>query len=167
MGLDITAYEQLLEPFTGDIESLTDEERDDIYDDHYCMWKNPDFPNHAADIEYEYYKDRVGAFRFCAGSYSGYDNWRNWLATIAGYQSADYVWSNITEGPFFELINFSDCEGTIGPAYSAKLYKDFVDHQHIVDQISDDDYSAVRNKDLYNKWKEAFKRGSTGAVLFH
>ena len=31
--------------------------------------------------------------------------------------------------PFVELINFSDCEGVIGPEVAAKLAKDFADYE--------------------------------------
>lgn len=63
--------------------------------------------------------------RFRAGSYSGYGEWRDWLAKAAGFESAKEVWSNNKDGPLSELINFSDCEGYIGPAVSAKLANDF------------------------------------------
>ena len=56
----------------------------------------------------------------------------NELATLAGYAGADDAWER-TDGPFWELINFSDCEGVIGPKTSAKLAGDFAAFQEKAD----------------------------------
>jgi hypothetical protein len=113
---------------------------------------------------------------FRAGSYSGYNAWRESLAELAGYPKrmhrSDYkppeelhaagAWE-ATEGPFWELINFSDCEGTIGPKTSAKLAKDFADHQAKADAHPDEWF-----RDRYAMWRRAFEMASDdGAVGFH
>lgn len=65
------------------------------------------------------------SFSFRAGSYSWYNRWREWLAALVG-KTPEEIWNaENPEGPFTELINFSDCEGTIGPKTSAKLLGDF------------------------------------------
>ena len=71
------------------------------------------------------------SFAFQAGSYMYYSKWRNQLAEMAGLGSAEAVRTNPEkEGlPFVELINFSDCEGVIGPKVAAKLAKDFADYE--------------------------------------
>ena len=72
-----------------------------------------------------------------AGSYSSYSVFRDTLAKVAGYsprqdtEQKPYkhcldLWEGVvTEGPFAELINFSDCEGIINTECCIKLYNDF------------------------------------------
>lgn len=118
--------------------------------------------------------------RFRAGSYSGYNSWRNQLAIMAGYESDRSVWDdfdsnvrftklkkiegvNIEVKPFYELIYFSDCEGTIGPEISKKLYNDFVKFDDKAKESTD-----MFFYELYEKWKNAFEVASNnGAVCFH
>jgi hypothetical protein len=69
----------------------------------------------------------------------------------------------MSEGPFWELIHFSDCEGTIGPEVSAKLAQDFARYQDQADAHPDE-----RFRDLYATWRTAFEMASQGgAVDFH
>jgi len=110
-----------------------------------------------------------------AGSYGGYNRWREQLAELAGYPAGDYeqygrtyqshcvpCW-NGEAGPFSELINFSDCEGVIGASVSAKLAKDFADFQPKADAHEDD-----RFRMKYAEWRQAFEMASdSGAVDFH
>jgi hypothetical protein len=37
---------------------------------------------------------------------------------------------NFIGQPFYELINFSDCEGQIGPKVAEKLYRDFANPEN-------------------------------------
>ena len=114
---------------------------------------------------------------FRAGSYSGYNHWREKLAEIAGYPSieTDRFGSGLKEmrhdagareagsGPFYELIWFSDCEGIIGPITSAKLARDFADFQAKADAVEDDYW-----REKYGKWRQAFEMAAEeGAVDFH
>lgn len=107
---------------------------------------------------------------FEAGSYSGYNEWRERLARLGGYQRGwhdykkDYsysagAWAE-TGGPFWELINFSDCEGSIGSVVSAKLYKDFVQYREEALKITD--HGFIR---LYDKSQEAFRVASNNGVV--
>ena len=116
---------------------------------------------------------------FCAGSYGGYNDWRDRLAAMAGYGSSVNVWNDFKssirylklkkiEGidvhikPFYELINFSDCEGIIGPEICEKLYQDFVNFEDKAKEQEEYFY------DRYLKWKEAFRVASdNGLVKFH
>jgi hypothetical protein len=88
------------------------------------------FPIQMGDLKegYYFYTDRS---HFRAGSYSGYNAWRDLLAQLVYGVSAETIW-NDSEGyagkPFYELINFSDCEGVIGTVVCTRLYGDFVAH---------------------------------------
>ena len=65
--------------------------------------------------------DVVHAFR--AGSYSGYNRWRDVLRLVI--HGLAHRLDLADDADFIELIQFSDCEGCIGPKTCAKLAKDF------------------------------------------
>lgn len=83
-------------------------------------------------------------------AYGGYNRWRDQLARIAGYPKMIFNMGDGTirethctkcwegePGPFAEQINFSDCEGTIGPVVCTKLakdYNDFADKAELEDE---------------------------------
>ena len=155
MGLDIEAYRKL----------KIDETVEDDDGETTSFFINPDFPGRADDIEggKPYVYDSVFSFR--AGSYSGYGAWRRELCKTLGFTSDDDYWYNATpETPFYELINFSDCEGVIGTEISEKLLKDFSDHQEGIDKW--ESHSPWVHK-LYKLWRTAFETASDdGAVKF-
>jgi len=177
MGLYITAYRKLTKidaVFDADGEPIDPKTRESIdYDFHAYL--NPDFHGRADDIEDRAIYSAQDSFRLRAGSYGGYNRWREQLAKVAGYPATDYeqygrttkrhdagAW-DADSGPFWELINFSDCEGVIGSAVSAKLAKDFAEFQQAADLVEDEYF---RSK--YSEWREAFEMASdAGAVHFH
>lgn len=116
------------------------------------------------------------AFDFRAGSYSGYNYWRNELAKLAGYKPTPFksfngntelrydatVWK-IQTGPFWELIDFSDAEGVIGPAVCKRVYLDFVKYQSAAAQHPDAYFRSS-----YQDWMKAFAMcANDGAIVFH
>lgn len=145
MGLDITAMRGLQQSADG----------------HFTIYENPDFPGRAEGLvpgmTYTY-EARMG---FRAGSYSGYSAWRAWLAQLAGYASPEDV-----TGPFAELINFSDCEGTIGPVVAARLLQDFIAFDEAAQATDDDEGGWYYQK--YQEWHAAMAMAADGgAVVFH
>jgi len=98
------------------------------------------------------------------GPYSRYNRWREWLCEAAGHGAPSDIWDGrVTVGPFVELINFSDCEGIIGPVVCAKLAKDFAEHQeHIIGGAQG--YEA----EMYRRWRRAFELAADGGCVdFH
>lgn len=188
MGLDITAYTRLSVPegVTYDNEgTFHNAAGEDLgWDAPYVtFYENPDFPGRAEGIKcdretvYEY----ANSHAFRAGSYGGYNSWRDALAELAGYPSfqidvyggkrdshAAACWSEGggLAGPFNELINFSDCEGTIGPVVAAKLAKDF----EIFEPIAREQWDNSEKRyyfERYLDWKQAFEYAAdNGAVVF-
>lgn len=74
-----------------------------------------------------------------------------------------HVYNSPKEGPFWELISFSDCDGIIGPLVSAKLAQDFGDFQPAADDHPDQHF-----RDMYARWRTAFETAAdTGFVDFH
>lgn len=168
MGLDITAY--------GKIQRIEPQpEYEDTPDDVARLYVNPDFPGRADDIEDGYYTYGT-SHDFAAGSYGGYNVWRNQLAELAGYPAVRHeagykppemshaaaAWE-VDAGPFWELIHFADNEGCIGTAVSAKLAKDFAEFQSKADAHPDGLFWS-----RYAEWRRAFELAADGgAVDFH
>ncbi len=167
MGLDITAHRNLQA-----VRPLTDEEIEwgGIKDDDsnlVTIWHfNDDFPDHAEGLKEKTVYTADESFDFSAGSYGGYNDWRDELAKMAGHPSAKHAWANGADGkPFWELIHFSDCEGVIGPRISAKLAKDFAANQTKADAV---EYGEGYFQDKYTDWRRAFEMAAdNGAVEFH
>jgi hypothetical protein len=122
MGLDITAHRQLTELPNGDLE----------------FYVNPDFPGREGQVKSDCAYKAEDSQHVISRSYSGYGVLREILARISGWQAIPYTsyygeeslrhaasaWA-AKEGPFWEIIHFSDCEGTIGAPACAKLLGDF------------------------------------------
>ena len=175
MGLDITTIKQV-EPYTGDIDDV------DVY------WIIHQFNDRKVKTVMKDGKLTTlkhgqmvtgvyGGGGFHAGSYSGYGVWREKLAQLAGYEAIPYTksygdriefmsysaaaWKS-KGGPFWELINFSDCEGYIGSEDAAKLYKDFVDHAKKAKKMFKHDPDFMQR---YNSWKKVMKIVSKGGLV--
>jgi len=175
MGLDISAFSGIEK-----VDCVFDEDGDAIHpvtrapiDYDVRVYANPDFPGRAAGVEDRACyvgKDSCGL----STGYGSYNAWRNELAKLAGYPETRQVNYGIAEmrydagawlatsGPFWELINFSDCEGTIGPVVSAKLAKDFAEFEDRAKAVGGHFY------DRYQEWREAFDMAAnSGLVRFH
>jgi len=183
MGLDISYYSNLKMsgPCTGD---------DSDYDCDVRVCNEECFEYQLGSLKRDYLYESTSNSQhgsFGAGSYSGYNQWRNELAIMAGYNGAEEVWQdesfdsfkrfNLRKDkldyiigdpvekvkPFYELINFSDAEGYIGSEVSKKLYQDFVDFDEKAKNHTEGWFYRK-----YCEWKEAFRIASNnGAVGFH
>lgn len=177
MGLDITAYRKVRLMDT----ELTrkDEDYYDFVEENggFTTYVNEAFPGRADPIlDGRGYETDEEAFGFRAGSYSGYNDWRNQLAELAGYACVeserpyrgkelrcDESAFNADSGPFHELISFSDCEGIIGSVAAKKLAKDFADFQEKADSFGDEYF---RRK--YADWRKACEMAADdGCIKFH
>jgi hypothetical protein len=167
MGLDITAYSkvELLETLP-DYDAYYEKYEDDSDTTQY-VYADQDFPARLTPIVgggvYKIHGERSG---FHAGSYSGYGEWRNDLALMALGLEARAVWNNragFAGCAFYELIDFSDCEGIIGTTAAQKLAADFDRFQDKADQ---DDSSYFREK--YALWRKACHLAAdSGFIYFH
>lgn len=174
MGLDIIAIPE--------IEFIEYDSKDDLldrvydiygnvyeYEEYQSLFAHPHFPNHwEYDLKENIYVkyDKSQEYSFRAGSYSSYNKWRNDLAKMVRYEEyEDGVYDetvfSATCGPFWELINFSDCEGTISPNYAKKIYNDFLIYNDLAQKQGDQFY------DKYTKFKLAFEIAhKKGVVIF-
>lgn len=171
MGLDITAKSNMA--LVG------------LHDEYNEAWEgyevevsyiNPDFPHAVpasfAGKQYALYFEtaQTQAYSFRAGSYGGYSQFRR---TLGMGTAVEDIWrfpERFVDAPFFEMINFSDCEGLMTGPVCAKLHKDFVDNlerytDYVVETV-EDDFNYYISK--YLDWTEAFRLGSMdGYVAFH
>ncbi|SOK58627.1 hypothetical protein [Yersinia phage fHe-Yen9-04] len=184
MGLDITAYQNI-----KIIDSPDLDDNDEIiglsYDEYFNVYNYTYFKEHFKDLEVNGYYEFEDSFNFRAGSYGGYNSWRNELAFIVCKLNnlsstlpsdtknlySNIIW-NLPENnniPLYKFINFSDCEGIIGTEYCNIIYKEllsieteFKSHNYMFD----DAYN--HNNKLFDNWLLAFKMGSeNGCVSFH
>lgn len=80
-----------------------------------------------------------------------------------GFSKCDKCGRDPKPGPFIELINFTDCDGAIGPLVAAKLAADFDAHAEAAKASS---YPGFWR--LYDDFRIAFHLAAdSGAVHFH
>lgn len=163
MGLDISAYSK--------IKKVEDPEEATIY-----IRRGIPENDQAKDIaEGEYVQDdicEISGFR--AGSYSGYNYFRNLLAVAIHGVTATKIWElpdTFSNKEFYNIINFSDCEGHFGPSVSEKLHQDFKSNRHkFVKYIQDNNFNPYPDyyEEIYDNFTEGFGIAAKGGVLlFH
>lgn len=85
------------------------------------------------------------------------------------YHDIGDIWEHpdvYKDKPFFELINFSDCEGFIGHTVCEKLAKDFRDNEHLI-PAEEKNCAFPYFYEKYKEWKKALELASdSGAVQF-
>lgn len=118
----------------------------------------PDFENKEIQIEFD------EEFDFRAGSYSGYNKFRNELCISANNIQDKELWTSKNEAfKFYWLINFTDCDGYIGTSYCKILYDEFVKYENEVKSNLNEYFHKT-----YDNFKEAFRLASdNGLVSFH
>lgn len=160
MGLSITAYRNIKPIAASEIEM--DEDGIPVDDEKYITthgmveYTEKYWAGRSKPIDDDGYYTFDDSYDFYAGSYLGYNDWRDWLAKISDGKS------------FGELIDFSDCEGVIGSVASAKLYDDFMKNRVNAKAACGDYKERVWAMELYNCWTKAFKMArDNGAVMFY
>jgi len=175
MGLDVYAVKnakRIEDPKVSEVDDLD------------CV-----FGGHFADrlgslVDGEYYEGELSDAHFGCG-YGRYGVFREMLAQLAGYAPKNteepkpgendfmgrlYAFHhphfvatlNSDGGPFYELINFSDCEGYIGPECCKKLADDFESFSDAADNHDNEWF-----KEKYFDMKRLFLDGSqSGYVRF-
>lgn len=159
MGLDIRSYRRI--QYAEGNEGYT-EGGYVKYPEWSSAYVARDFPSQGADIRSGVPFKAAEESHFRAGSYSGYNAWRNLLARLVGFTGAPQVWEDGRSRPFTELIHFSDCDGCIGPTVSAKLAADFAQYQDVADA-----HEAEWFRTQYANWRKAFEMAAdNGVVVF-
>ena len=178
MGLDIGAMSGL-----KDAPGKICDEDWEIIDEKTGEWEdgkfyvaniNPDFKEQAEGLEANKVYGYEEYFNFRAGSYGGYNQWREMLCNMALGLDPNDLWNHKDKykgEPFYELINFSDCEGTIGSVTCKKLFNDFKKFRARAKGYSNGlppSYDGEYWFQKYEEWMKAFKMGAdNGCVDFH
>jgi hypothetical protein len=159
MGLDVTAVERIA--LVAPIDQETDEEGV------VCVYENPDFPKQADGLAPGWYRAEGRRHDFRAGSYSPYGVFREMLAMLVG-RTTEAIWADHAPGPFYELIDFADNEGAIGPKTSRKLAGDFVVWQDRAKTYAETlGENGPGFLELYSDFRKAFEiAAGSGVVLF-
>lgn len=174
MGLDISVYTNV-KPYNGEMDGIYP-----IEGSSFIVNNDECFKDRALPLEYEksYQGNPNIRYSFRAGSYGSYGQWRETIAKYSGYPLAEYkkyngeivnsyaagAWES-NGGIFWELINFSDCEGVLGSIVCKKLANDFeYNMKDIFKKVSSDYPHDVRYisyfKELYKNWMYACKRAA-------
>jgi hypothetical protein len=163
MGLDISVYINLKEVPSHEVEVDSDGYPVD-WDKFQKFYVNPHFEGRAEPIREDVFYTFDTTEIDPGWSYSGYGRHRRTLAELIS-QNIEDIWAEeFTTCPFYELINFSDCEGIIGSVVSAKLAKDFAEYQYRADAHQDAYF-----REFYNEMRKAFEAAANnnGVVVFH
>ena len=94
--------------------------------------------------------------------YGAHSAFRDALAMLVLGVSAETVWADpgaYRDRPFFELIQFADNEGNIGPLACADLAADFAEHKR--DAVGCD----LAFQDDYRRWSDACHAAAGTGVL--
>lgn len=167
MGLDISAYSKL--KFVERVAGV--EEWEDRFDWTKTVYIWPSYVNDFYFSEWAdgliangVYKIGEGKISFRAGSYSSYNQWREWLCRLVLDVAPRHVWENTDEylsAPFYRLINFSDCEGFISEKWGKGLAGDFQTYQEMIDE----GYCESSYKKQYANWRRAFELAADGGLV--
>lgn len=180
MGLDITAYSNLKS--IG--RHVTDDDEWCDEDGHIMAFAYDSFPQSFRGIPVLAERfvsgstlleggcyvatDATETISFRAGSYGGYNNWRQALAdrfnpVSRGWDHGPTMTEPDPNKPFYELIWFADNEGTIGPEAAADLLEDFRTHAESYRVPG-----AGRYPETYQNWTRAFELAADGGLVrFH
>lgn len=126
------------------------------------------------NLEYDAYYS--GDYSRCGVSYpySKHNRFRETLIKIIDRldllnDHGEIIWSKLvteTDLPFYDLINFSDCEGCLDWSISEILYHDFIEYKDkAIEYLNNNYYSTL----YYLEWLEVFDKGRiiNSVVVFH
>jgi hypothetical protein len=183
MGLDITAYSHLKHVGRHEKDPTLNEGEPGGLDD-WCYYENH-VDAYAYDTFPASYRglpilwtakglvhsgcyettEQTETHGFRAGSYGGYNRWRESLAKQFNPQSkapGERYWGEPDpKKPFYELIWFADNEGSIGPDAAKDLLADFREHADVW-------VPCFEDWDTYKDWTRAFELAAAGGLVkFH
>lgn len=190
MGLDVTAYSRVLQ-IPGAVYPESGWEEHEWDETHVLAFAYDGFPHSYAglampDRRFTFsgmfgggsniggvWYDATGAevYGFAAGSYGGYNAWRDRLSEVFLRVPARVVWADADryrEQPFFELVHNADNEGVIGPVASAALAEDFERYAAVWVEALRRDPNGDWFREKYRHWAKATRLAAdTGLIRLH
>lgn len=137
MGIGISAYNNVAKS-----DYVLPEDEEDLPDGLVRITVRQEWPKQGAGLVNKGIYSYESKTDTRIGSYGGYLHWRNTVAQMAGYGIVDESYPHqaaachAAEGPFQELLAFSDCEGTINTEVCTKLLNDFRQYRPQIDTIA-------------------------------
>ena len=125
------------------------------------VYRNADYDHGLSESEGLYTFDRSSHFKI--GHYNAYNWWKERLSYLMLGVSPEEVVKNPDRydgEPFYELINYSDCEGTFGTKTCAKLHRDFHDNMETVIEENDKNFTSG-----YMRRMKAFEMAKDGGFV--
>lgn len=116
-------------------------------------WSESVWPGKGKPVNPKSVYEWEDIFKFRAGSYSGYNWWRDRLNEFAG---------NVA---FQELIDFADNEGVIGSELSKKLFEDFQAYHDKAEEYSKTITDGMFWFERYCNWEKAFEMAKEGGAV--
>jgi len=157
MILNITAYSHIRR-----VRDLRPEEDWRQVRDGLVFPVHPAFPRHALEIEPMTVYVGEERFTFDVGCYSRYNHWLEQLARLTGIPHLDPSWILPKSAPFAQLLQFTDCDATIGAAVCRELAADFAEYSRRAAGQSERYF-----REQYALWRHAFEAGAeNGCIVF-
>jgi hypothetical protein len=179
MGLNITAYRRAI-PVADHVAKVKDNGLPETWCTLEAEWGDRGHVQAFVYAEFQssidglipgqcYVVDDTDSIRFAAGSYTGYNEWRDDLARcVLGISAKDVFELAPQLGErmaFLELINFADNVGTIGPKAAKRLSADFIEHRARFVAAHVDDVGDRWAIKKYDSWASAFALAAQGGLV--
>lgn len=167
MSLDVTTHIDIRLVHTGP-------PADDEWDRYRWFLRVAEYGDRMDGVnEGTYETKKASSFR--VSTFGDYNLFRNMLAMVGMGAQDQEVWSNPREfrgRPFWEQVDFSDCEGNIGPETSAKLARDYEEQREafkifLENRVGGEE--ALYYLGIYESFALSFKLAAEGhgLVSFH
>lgn len=174
MGLDICAYSNIMKQPDPEVQKVVGKLLASLGEEILEVFEVTD---RCHDLEEGVYLDTFDTVQhhFRAGSYSGYNQFRNLLSKALLGVEASAVWEDPAtfEGrPGYEMIDFSDCEGTISSSVADKLRQDLVENRdvfkaHLIEVFGEDNDQVEWSMETYDNFIYAFELASENGVVVY
>lgn len=173
MGLDISYYSSW-EPYPEEVRDWdhAEEIEDTTGARLFKVYNGADFEARASDMPAGKFVTAKYVHGFRAGSYSGYNHWRQRFCLAANDILPEVLWAMPEEEAqnylFWEFIHFSDCEGVLGPACCQRLHEQMETHYEKIRKEFEEGPDAAWNLRLLDEWRKAFRvAAGKGMIRFH
>ena len=171
MGLDISYYKSW-KPYDGEVKDWDHAEEIQMAGtDLEHIYNGAGFEGRAKGIpEWVVTSGASGGFR--AGSYGGYNRFRSLLCQALHGFPVGQLWAmsdnEQQEYDMWQMLHFSDCEGTLGTAVCKELHEAFERNWDKVMAFFTKEGDAEYYQVKLEEWRTAFKvAAGEGLIRFH
>jgi hypothetical protein len=155
MGLDISGYATMTKYVlerTDDLDADYEKRENEAYQ---YRQNYPEFARTEEGLEDEQWYDTATPKRIDIGhwTYSGWNVFRESLSEFQGIEDIREVWAELKAGKrspdsviLHDIINFTDCDGAVGPKSVKRLAREFAYHKAAyLDWLETDDAVSDRH----------------------